>query len=360
MLEDRLGSLAKIERELDDAGDARRTRRNGRRSRRPKNEGVAPLKALKAEGERRQLEALLSGEADGNDTYLEVHSGAGGTESCDWARMLLRMYVRWARAAEVRRRSDRGDGGRRGRHQVGDDRGQGPQRPWLAEDRIGRAPAGAHLAVRLERPAAHELRLGLGLSGGRRPHPDRHQRERLPDRHLPRLGRRRPARQQDRIGGAHHPYSDRHRRRLPDRSARSTRTARPPGTCCAPGSTSASWRSARPRRRPTPPPRPTSAGATRSAPTCCSPTRWSRTCAPATSPARPSRRARRRSRRLHGSLARAALSGRTVDGRGRGVGLGEKAPVAAVADRGGAPSERSCNAALLFDARRPSAGGLEF
>ena len=51
--------------------------------------------ALKAEGERRQLEALLSGEADGNDSYVEVHSGAGGTESCDWARMLLRMYVRW-------------------------------------------------------------------------------------------------------------------------------------------------------------------------------------------------------------------------------------------------------------------------
>ena len=60
------------------------------------NEGVAQLRALKAEGERRQLEALLSGEADGHDAYVEVHSGAGGTESCDWARMLLRMYVRWA------------------------------------------------------------------------------------------------------------------------------------------------------------------------------------------------------------------------------------------------------------------------
>jgi len=59
-------------------------------------EGIAALKALKAEGERRELEALLSGEADANDTYLEVHSGAGGTESCDWARMLLRMYMRWA------------------------------------------------------------------------------------------------------------------------------------------------------------------------------------------------------------------------------------------------------------------------
>ena len=95
MLEDRLGSLAKIERDLDDAatlvelgeteGDAT-----------AEAEGIAALKALRAEGERRQLEALLSGEADANDTYVEIHAGAGGTESCDWARMLLRMYVRWA------------------------------------------------------------------------------------------------------------------------------------------------------------------------------------------------------------------------------------------------------------------------
>jgi peptide chain release factor 2 len=95
LLEDRLGSLAKIDRELEDAvtlvelgemeGDAG-----------AEQEGVNLLKGLKAEGERRQLEALLSGEADGNDTYVEVHSGAGGTESCDWARMLLRMYMRWA------------------------------------------------------------------------------------------------------------------------------------------------------------------------------------------------------------------------------------------------------------------------
>ncbi len=54
------------------------------------------LKELRAESARLQVEAMLSGEADGNDTYLEVHSGAGGTESQDWANMLLRMYTRWA------------------------------------------------------------------------------------------------------------------------------------------------------------------------------------------------------------------------------------------------------------------------
>jgi len=44
----------------------------------------------------KELEALLDGEADHNDTFLEVNAGAGGTESCDWAAMLARMYVRWA------------------------------------------------------------------------------------------------------------------------------------------------------------------------------------------------------------------------------------------------------------------------
>jgi peptide chain release factor 2 len=54
------------------------------------------LKRLKTEAARRELEALLSGEADANEAYLEVHAGAGGTESQDWAGMLFRMYTRWA------------------------------------------------------------------------------------------------------------------------------------------------------------------------------------------------------------------------------------------------------------------------
>ncbi|WP_154645984.1 peptide chain release factor 2 [Bartonella senegalensis] len=54
------------------------------------------IRNLKSEIDRRQIDVLLSGEADQNDTYLEVHAGAGGTESQDWASMLLRMYMRWA------------------------------------------------------------------------------------------------------------------------------------------------------------------------------------------------------------------------------------------------------------------------
>ncbi|EDQ04022.1 Peptide chain release factor RF2 [Sulfitobacter indolifex] len=59
-------------------------------------EAEVALKSLAATAAQKELEALLNGEADSNDTFLEINSGAGGTESCDWASMLARMYVRWA------------------------------------------------------------------------------------------------------------------------------------------------------------------------------------------------------------------------------------------------------------------------
>ena len=59
-------------------------------------EGEAALAQLAQEARKREVDALLSGEADGMDTYLEVHAGAGGTESQDWASMLLRMYTKYA------------------------------------------------------------------------------------------------------------------------------------------------------------------------------------------------------------------------------------------------------------------------
>jgi peptide chain release factor 2 len=62
------------------------------------DEAVALLRNLKGRAARAELEALLSGEADGNDAYVEINSGAGGTESADWALMLMRMYSRWANA----------------------------------------------------------------------------------------------------------------------------------------------------------------------------------------------------------------------------------------------------------------------
>ena len=60
------------------------------------SEAESALKKLRAEAHKREVEALLSGEADANDSYVEIHAGAGGTESQDWAGILMRMYVRWA------------------------------------------------------------------------------------------------------------------------------------------------------------------------------------------------------------------------------------------------------------------------
>ncbi len=59
-------------------------------------EGLATLERLAERADADKVQALLGGEADANDTYLEIHAGAGGTESQDWAEMLLRMYARWA------------------------------------------------------------------------------------------------------------------------------------------------------------------------------------------------------------------------------------------------------------------------
>ena len=61
-------------------------------------DGVASLRALADEAKHREIESLLSGEADANDAYMEINAGAGGTEAQDWAEMLLRMYMRWAEA----------------------------------------------------------------------------------------------------------------------------------------------------------------------------------------------------------------------------------------------------------------------
>ena len=65
-------------------------------------DALTALKKLKERADRAQLEALLSGEADGNDAFIEINPGAGGTEAQDWAEMLLRMYMRWAQSAGMK------------------------------------------------------------------------------------------------------------------------------------------------------------------------------------------------------------------------------------------------------------------
>jgi len=94
-LDDQLNALSRIDQELEDQlmlielGETENDQNTIA-------EAEIALRKLKVDVARRELEALLSGEADANDAYLEVHAGAGGTESQDWASMLLRMYVRWA------------------------------------------------------------------------------------------------------------------------------------------------------------------------------------------------------------------------------------------------------------------------
>src|SRR5918994_942973 len=94
-LDNRINAVLRLERAIDDnvelieLGEA-------------ENDGAIVAEAEKAlidlreEVAKRELETLLSGEADANEAYLEVHAGAGGTESQDWAQMLTRMYIRWA------------------------------------------------------------------------------------------------------------------------------------------------------------------------------------------------------------------------------------------------------------------------
>jgi peptide chain release factor 2 len=93
----RVEAVQSLERELADAvGYAEMADEEGDEA--SLDEARAQLKGLKDRAARAELEALLSGEADGNDAYMEINSGAGGTESNDWANILLRMYTRWAQA----------------------------------------------------------------------------------------------------------------------------------------------------------------------------------------------------------------------------------------------------------------------
>ncbi|HXS38596.1 MAG TPA: peptide chain release factor 2 [Stellaceae bacterium] len=91
----------KVEREVDDTlGLAELAEGEGDQT--MLDDAQATLERLHAEVKARELESLLSGEADGNDCFLEVHAGSGGTEAQDWAEMLLRMYIRWAEAHDFK------------------------------------------------------------------------------------------------------------------------------------------------------------------------------------------------------------------------------------------------------------------
>ena len=92
-----MGAILSLERDLKDSLElAEMAEAEGDAS--LVDEAYTTLKGVQERAAKAELEALLSGEADSNDAYIEINSGAGGTESQDWASMLLRMYLRWANA----------------------------------------------------------------------------------------------------------------------------------------------------------------------------------------------------------------------------------------------------------------------
>ncbi len=215
-LEDALEGIGKVERELSDniemieLGEAE------------KDDGVVveaenALKALKKEVARRELEALLSGEADRFDSYLEVHAGAGGTESQDWAEMLLRMYTRWAekhgfKIEYLEETQGEEAGIKSATIQISGHNAYG----WLKTE------AGVHRLVRISPYDSNARRHTSFSSVAIFPvvdelDQDRHQGIRRAYRHHALGRRRRSARQQDRIGGAADAYSDRRRGGVPGR-----------------------------------------------------------------------------------------------------------------------------------------------
>ncbi len=217
---------------------------------------------------------------DPDNCFIDIQAGSGGTEAQDWASMLLRMYLRYCErkgyAVQVLEESPGEVAGIKSASiKVDGDYAYGYLRTETGVHRLVRkspfdsnARRHTSFASVFVYPEVDDS-IEVEINPGGPAH-----------RYLSRVGRRRPAREQDRLRGAHHPLADEHRRPVPERPLaapqprRSVRDAEVEalraGVAQAPGT---SRQSSRTRR-------PTSAGATRSAPTC-STSRGSRTCAPA-------------------------------------------------------------------------------
>jgi len=178
------------------------------------DEQIASVEARLAELEEQRL---FSGEYDAGDALVTVNAGAGGTDAQDWAEMVLRMEMRWAERrsfqVELLEVSPGEEAGiKSATFQVSGENAYG----------LFGAERGVHRLVRLSpfdgAPPPDELRRRRGGAGRQRHGRGRDQRGRLAGRHIPRVGRGRPARQQDRLGRAHHAPPERDRRAMSERA----------------------------------------------------------------------------------------------------------------------------------------------
>ena len=190
------------------------------------DDAVAALAELAERAERDKVAALLAGEADANDTYIEVNAGAGGTESQDWAEMLQRMYTPLGRAPRHTRSSwstimpASRPGSSRRRCMVKGENAYG----------YAKTESGVHRLVRISPYDSAARRHTSFSSVWVYPVVDDNIDIEINESDLKidtyrAVGRRRPARQHHRQRGPHHPLADRDRRRHARTSARSTRTA---------------------------------------------------------------------------------------------------------------------------------------
>ena len=137
--------------------------------------------------EQLEFRRMFNNPADPSNCFLDIQAGAGGTEACDWASMLLRQYLKYCERKGFKTEVDGRDRRRRRRHQERHDQGRGRLRLRPAAHRDRRAPPGAQEPVRLVGRPPHQLRQRVRLSRGRRLDRDRDQPGRRAHRHLPRL-----------------------------------------------------------------------------------------------------------------------------------------------------------------------------
>jgi peptide chain release factor 2 len=151
-----------------------------------------------------EFQRMFSGKMDPAPAFVDIQAGAGGTEAQDWAEMLLRMYLRWAESRGWKTELLEVSGGDVAGIKSATFRVEGDYSLRLAQDRDRRASPGAQVAVRFGQPPPHQLHLGIRVARSRRQHRHRDQSGRPQDRRVSLFRCRWPARQQDRIGGAHH------------------------------------------------------------------------------------------------------------------------------------------------------------